>query len=60
MICGDCSYFICYREFNGEPTASIVTMGCGLLGNEKDYNRIEGDKIASTTFKECPLRRGGM
>ena len=54
--CGECNYFTVYRNFCGEPSTTIVTMGCRILDNKKDYDRDTGDKIAESIFDDCPFK----
>ena len=57
--CGDCEYFVAFRNMNYETcTCDTITEYCELLQNEDTYDRDKGDEIWNDVFDDCPLKTG--
>ena len=57
--CGDCKYFVAFRNYNYETcTNDTITEYCELLQNEDTYDRDKGDEIWNDVFDDCPLKTG--
>ena len=57
--CGDCEYFVAFRNYNYETcTNDTITEYCELLQNKETYDRDKGDEIWNTVFDNCPLKTG--
>lgn len=57
--CGDCKYFVAFRNYNYETcTNDTITEYCELLQNEDTYDRDKGDEIWNDVFDDCPLKIG--
>lgn len=57
--CGDCEYFVAFRNYNYETcTNDTITEYCELLQNEETYDRDKGDEIWNDVFDDCPLETG--
>ena len=57
--CGDCKYFVAFRNYNYETfTNDTITEYCVLLQNEETYDRDKGDEIWNDVFDDCPLKTG--
>lgn len=57
--CGDCEYFVAFRNYNYETcTNDTITEYCELLQNKATYDRDKGDEIWNDVFDDCPLKTG--
>jgi len=57
--CGDCEYFVAFRNYNYEKcTNDTITEYCELLQNKETYDRNKGDEIWNGVFIDCPLKTG--
>ena len=57
--CGDCEYFIAFRNMNYETcTNDTITEYCDLLQNKETYDRDKGDEVWNSIFQDCPLQTG--
>ena len=60
--CGDCEYFVAFRNYNYETcTSDTITEYCELLQNKDTYDRDKGDEIWNDVFanQKIELRLDG-